>query len=82
MKYNIIGIVIENRVNKAPEFQEILTKYGCIINLRIGYHEKMPNVCSNEGLIILELSDETEEIERLMEELKTISGIRIKNMVI
>ncbi|MBQ7668198.1 MAG: hypothetical protein IJS47_02605 [Clostridia bacterium] len=82
MKYNIIAIVMRNRLNSAPEFQEILSKYGCIINLRIGYHEKVPNACSNEGLIILELSDEKGEIEKLIEELNTIEGLRIKNMMI
>ena len=78
MKYNIMGIVVENRDSNAPDLQEILTKFGCIINLRIGYHEKIQNACLNEGLIILELSNENDEIEKFQKELKTIKGIKIK----
>lgn len=78
MKYNIMGIVVENRDSKAPDIQEILTKFGCIINLRIGYHDKLNEACLNEGLIILELSDNKKEIDKLEKELKTIKGIRVK----
>ena len=77
-----MGIVIENRYNNAPDIQEIFTKFGCIINLRIGYHEKIKDACLNEGLIILELSDNKEEIEKLEKELKLIKGIRTKYLVI
>ena len=82
MNYNIMGIVIENRDSKAPDIQEILTKFGCIINLRIGYHEKVKDACLNEGLIILELSDDKNEIEKLEKELQTIKGIRTKSLVL
>jgi len=82
MKYNLMGIVIENRNNKAPDVQEILTRFGCIINLRIGYHEKVENACLNEGLIILELLNNDEEIKKLKKELKSVEGIRVETLSI
>jgi len=82
MKYNIMGIVVENRNNNAPNFQEILTKFGCIINLRIGFHEKLENSCLNEGLIILELLDNQNEIDKLQKELENIDGLRMQIMKI
>ena len=82
MSYNIMGIVIENRDSNAPDIQEILTKFGCLINLRIGYHEKIKDACLNEGLVILELSDDKLEIEKLQKELKTIKGIRTQTITL
>jgi len=82
MNYNIMGIVIENRDSKAPDVQEILTKFGCIINLRIGYHEKVENACLNEGLVILELSDNQDEIKKLKKELKSLDGVRLEALTI
>lgn len=82
MNYNIMVIVVENRDSNAAEIQEILTKYGCIINLRIGYHEKIKDACLNEGLIILELSDNKNEIEKLQKKLKTINGIRTQTITL
>ena len=38
-KYNLMGIVIENRSDFAPLVQEILTAFGYIIKMRIGLHE-------------------------------------------
>ena len=32
-KYNLMGIVIENRRDFAPRVQEVLTEFGCIINI-------------------------------------------------
>lgn len=81
-KYNLMGIVIENRSDFAPLVQEILTHYGCIIKMRIGMHEGTEEECSNEGFIILNLKDDEEEIIKLINELKNIKGVRVKNVEI
>jgi hypothetical protein len=66
-------IIVENRDSKAPDVQEILTKFGSIINARLGLHENG----FNEGKIILDLADDEEQIQKLSKELEEIDGIRV-----
>ena len=35
----ILGILQENRVETATKVQDILTKYGCHIRVRLGLHD-------------------------------------------
>lgn len=77
MKYNLMGIVIENRKETAPEVQKILTEYGDIIRMRMGFHEDTEN---NEGFIILTLKDDDKQIEKFVDELKKINQVRVKNI--
>ena len=79
-KYNLMGIVIENRRGFAPEVQEVLTEFGCIIKMRIGLHEGIENSCSNEGFIILNLADDDKEIKRFIKRLESIESVRVKNI--
>jgi len=79
-KYNLMGIVIENRRDFAPQVQEILTEFGCIIKMRIGLHEEIENSCSNEGFIILNLVDDDKEIKRFIKKLENIESVRVKNI--
>ena len=81
-KYNLMGIVIENRRDFAPLVQEILTSFGCIIKSRIGIHEGVDEECSNEGFIILTLNNDDKEIKKLILELENIEGVRVKNVEI
>ena len=81
-RYNLMGIVIDNRRDFAPLVQEILTHYGCIIKMRIGLHEGVEEECSNEGFIILNLNNDDDKIRRLVNELKNIEGVRVKNVEI
>ncbi len=76
MKTNIMVIIVENRDSKAPDVQEVLTKFGSIINARLGLHEND----FNEGKIILDLADDQEQIKALSRELEGISGIRVGYM--
>ena len=46
---NIMAIRVDHRVKKAPEGQTVLTKYGCIIKLRVGCHETSPDFCAEDG---------------------------------
>ena len=52
--YNIMAIVINHRSKNAVQFQEVLTRHGCTIRLRLGLHEA-GDVCSEEGLVLLQL---------------------------
>ncbi len=56
MTTTIIGINLENRLETSIEFQKILTTFGCEIRTRIGLHPLSGEVCSNNGIILLEVS--------------------------
>jgi hypothetical protein len=77
--FTIMAIKIEPRVEIAPTVQAILTKYGCIIQTRLGLHEASKTSCSNSGLVILNLiHDEKDEIKNLKKELNDLEGVTAK----
>lgn len=75
--YYIMTALVNHRSKNASKMQEILTKSGCIIEMRLGLHEA-ENVCSEEGLIILQLTGDKEAILKLEAELNTIDGVKAK----
>lgn len=76
--YYIIGVRMNNRVGNALKFQEVLTKNGCFIKARLGLHEAREDVCSNDGLIILQPCGKKEEVEELVDELNKLAGVTAK----
>lgn len=80
MEMNVMGIVINLRTAHAPKVQEILTKYGCIIKTRLGLHETDENSCSEQGVLLLQLMGDDEEINKLKEELLAVNGVRVNTM--
>lgn len=81
MSYNVMAVVVSHRTRNSSEVQKVFTKYGCLIKARLGLHEA-GNVCSEEGLIILELAGEKDEIEAFGQDLGGIEGVRARNMEI
>lgn len=79
--YNIMAVVLNNRVKIATKFQDVLTDSGCIIKTRLGLHEA-GDACSNEGLIILQLEGSDDEIENLAKEINTIEGAKAERIKI
>jgi len=72
---SIMAIKVNGRDAKAPLLQEILTKYGCNIKTRIGFHETNEGQCSVDGIIILQLFGEDKEIKSLFDEVKLLDGV-------
>lgn len=70
----IIGIKLSDRISTSPVFQNIISKYGCIIKTRIGLHSNCSKTCANYGIILLEIIDDSEIIP-LKKELMNIEGI-------
>lgn len=58
----IIGIQLDNRIEEAIKFQNILTNYGCMIKTRIGLHDMGEYKCLNYGIILIEVIDKINEI--------------------
>ncbi|HSV87086.1 MAG TPA: hypothetical protein VLH61_00430 [Bacteroidales bacterium] len=77
----ILGILVSQRSKAAVSVQQILTKYGGCIKTRLGLHELDKPDCEDCGLIILELSCDEEECNRLENELLEVSGVKLQKMV-
>ncbi len=58
----IIGINVKNRKDEATKLQEILTKYGCYIKTRIGFHPMGEYTCNNFGIVLIEVVGRFNEI--------------------
>lgn len=78
----IMAITVDPRTDKAPKVQEVLTKHGCIIKMRLGLHETSAKTCSEMGLILLQLCGEEKEVKTLKENLLSIDGVKLNTMTI
>lgn len=74
----IIVISVERRQEISSKVQEVLTKFGCIIQTRLGLHNSSKDSCSSNGLIILECIDDEQEVKKLNDALLGIEGIKVK----
>ncbi|MBE3580953.1 MAG: hypothetical protein IMW96_04855 [Thermoanaerobacteraceae bacterium] len=70
----IMAILVDSRRETATKVQEILTKYGCIIRVRLGLHET--EACSDEGLIILQLCAPEIQVQQLRDELNALGRVK------
>lgn len=68
----LILVKLKARNAEAVKFQEVLTKHGCNIALRLGLHEMSGTECSNEGLIILQVKPDGQAVESLVADLRAI----------
>lgn len=75
--FNVMAIAVNHRNKNAAAIQDVLTKYGCSISARIGLHEA-GDVCSDSGLIILQLTGKAEDFEAFSKELSQIEGVNAK----
>jgi hypothetical protein len=73
--YHLMGILISKRNACAHTVQDILTKHGCIIRVRLGLHDGIGDSCTEEGLVILQLAGEIDEINALRDELNAVTGV-------
>ncbi len=76
----ILGIHVIDRIKEAGKTQAVLTKHAGIIKTRLGFHEVSEEVCSRNGLIVIELKETTEQWDVLESDLQAIGGIRVKKM--
>lgn len=79
-KHIIFGVHITDRLTRASEVQQLFSKYGCNIKTRLGLHE-VSNVCSPNGLVILEMHGEEPVCNQLYDALSGIEGIEMQKMV-
>ena len=79
-KHIVFGVHITDRLKHVDSVQHLLTQYGCNIKTRLGLHE-VQNVCSPNGLLILEMYGEDAVCFELAEKLSQIEGIEVQKMV-
>lgn len=75
----IMGVRLDNRLETAVEFQKVLTKFGCIIKTRLGLHEVSEKQCAHNGIILMELTADS-EAGKFQNELAEIEGLEIQIM--
>ena len=76
----VLGIKIYDRIKEIGRTQEILSNHSSIITTRLGFHELSEKVCSREGYIILHLTGDPSDSKKLIDELKAVGGIEIKEL--
>lgn len=78
----IMAISQEHRIETATKVQDVLTKYGCSIRVRLGLHDAGINSCSPSGLILLQLCGDAGELQTLEQELTAIPSVKVKWMTL
>ncbi|MBK6346372.1 MAG: hypothetical protein IPN08_07525 [Bacteroidales bacterium] len=77
----ILGVNVSNRTEVAAAVQKVLTRYGCSIRTRLGINDlEEEGIQGAGGLIILELSGEPSEWEKMENELRSIDKIEVNRM--
>ncbi len=77
----IMAVVISKRIAEAVKVQQVLTKHGCIIKLRVGLHEA-GEVCADDGLVLLNLCGTNKDVAALKADLNKIKGVKAKAMTV
>jgi hypothetical protein len=76
-----MAVKLDKRMKEAPRVQEVLTRHGCIITLRVGLHET-GGVCADSGLILLGLCGSKREVARLRADLQRVTGVTAKTLAV
>lgn len=78
----IMAISQEQRIETATKVQDVLTKYGCYIRVRLGLHDAAVDSCSPKGLILLQLCGDFHELQTFEQELIAIPSVKVKYMTL
>ena len=80
MNHHIFGIQVNQRTEKAPAVQAVLTKFGCNIRTRLGIHEADSASCSPSGVILIDVFGTPEQVEECYRELGALPGVALQRM--
>lgn len=76
----VLGINVSNRDQVAVKVQNILTYYGCSIRTRLGLSDDDETTHGTGGLIILELTGDVSEWDKLENELLELDYVEVNKM--
>ena len=77
----LLALRVTNRDSSAMKIQEVLSKHGCKISMRLGLHDvegEGSNICSGTGTMILRLCCSDEEGHAIEDDLVKIDGVKAK----
>lgn len=74
----IMAIKVDGRTSNAVHVQEILTKFGCNIKTRVGFHEASADLCATDGVIILQLFGEDSIAKSMYDAFEKLEGVTPK----
>jgi metal-responsive CopG/Arc/MetJ family transcriptional regulator len=77
----ILGVQVYGRYEHVPNLQQIYTDYGCYIRTRLGLHDVSENVCSRNGVHLLEMFGDDAKIQEFEDKLRGLEGIAVQKMV-
>lgn len=72
----IVGILVEERACRAPEVQQVITRYGSNVISRSG----IPDPTKSRGIITLTMEAYDNEADALVEDLERLDGVTAKAM--
>lgn len=73
----LVLVKIKSRQAHAVHVQEVLTRHGCDIMLRLGLHEAGA-ACADDGLIVLQVKPDQTAVNGLVADLKAVAGVEVK----
>lgn len=73
---HVVGIVVDQRASRAPDVQQVLTRYGSRIISRSG----VPDPGRERGIITLTVQAGDDECRQLEQDLQQISGVVAKSI--
>lgn len=78
MEYSLMIIKIDNREGTAQKVQNVLTRHGCLIKVRLGLHDVPADACSSAGLLVLQVVGPDQDIRAFQAELAGIADVAVQ----
>ena len=82
MKEVVMAVSIDKRSKSAAAVQETLTKYGELIQFRLGMHDLHVGENNETGRILLQAAGEEDRIQSLEKELCALDLVKVQTMVL
>jgi|WetSurMetagenome_2_1015567.scaffolds.fasta_scaffold1156336_1 hypothetical protein len=74
----LVAVKLLARNANAVQVQEVLTKHGCDITVRLGIHEQGSGECSPEGVILLQVKPDAKAVKSLVADLKAVGKLKVQ----
>jgi len=72
----VVGLMVDERGTKAPDVQQVITRYGSHILCRNG----IPSPSRDRGIITLTMEATEEEYRKMEQELKELHGVTVDSI--
>jgi hypothetical protein len=77
----ILGLLIKHRQQNIQLVQDIFSKFGCSIRTRFGINIAHEYNIKDAGLILLELTGDIKEMDKLEDALRDLHEVQVNKMV-